>query len=107
MYSVKESTPESELQGLNVTQITSSWKYNYVSLSCWSKKHGAGRGGARLYSQYSGGRGRQISEFKASLVNRMSSRTARATQRKPKKEYLQSSVRQILLSGLERWLNTG
>jgi hypothetical protein len=83
MYSVKESTPESELQGLNVTQITSSWKYNYVPLSCWSKKHGAGRGGARLYSQYSGGRGRRISEFKASLVNKVSSRTARATQRNP------------------------
>jgi hypothetical protein len=30
-----------------------------------------------------GGRGRQISEFKASLVYRMSSRTARATQRNP------------------------
>jgi hypothetical protein len=30
-----------------------------------------------------GGRGRRISEFKASLVYRMSSRTARATQRNP------------------------
>jgi hypothetical protein len=30
-----------------------------------------------------GGRGRQISEFEASLVNRVSSRTARATQRNP------------------------
>jgi hypothetical protein len=30
-----------------------------------------------------GGRGRQISEFKASLVYRVSSRTARATQRDP------------------------
>jgi hypothetical protein len=30
-----------------------------------------------------GGRGRQISEFKASLVYKMSSRTARATQRNP------------------------
>jgi hypothetical protein len=37
----------------------------------------AGRGGARLYSQHLGGRGRQISEFKASLVYRVSSRTAR------------------------------
>jgi hypothetical protein len=34
----------------------------------------AGHGGAHL-----GGRGRQISEFKASLVYKMSSRTARAT----------------------------
>jgi hypothetical protein len=30
-----------------------------------------------------GGRGRQISEFKASLVYKVSSRTARATQRNP------------------------
>jgi hypothetical protein len=30
-----------------------------------------------------GGRGRQISEFKASLVYRVSSRIARATQRNP------------------------
>jgi hypothetical protein len=30
-----------------------------------------------------GGRGRQISEFKASLVYRVSSRTARAIQRNP------------------------
>jgi hypothetical protein len=30
-----------------------------------------------------GGRGRRISEFKASLVYRMSSRIARATQRNP------------------------
>ena len=28
----------------------------------------AGRGGARLWSQHSGGRGRRIYEFKASLV---------------------------------------
>jgi hypothetical protein len=33
-----------------------------------------------------GGRDRQISEFKASLVNRVSSRTARATQRNPVSE---------------------
>ena len=39
------------------------------------------RGVAGLYSQHSGGRGRQISEFEASLVYRVSSRTARATQR--------------------------
>jgi hypothetical protein len=30
-----------------------------------------------------GGRGRQISEFEASLLYRVSSRTARATQRNP------------------------
>jgi hypothetical protein len=33
-----------------------------------------------------GGRGRQISEFKASLIYRVSSRTARATQRNPVSE---------------------
>jgi hypothetical protein len=32
-------------------------------------------------SQYLGGRGRQISEFKASLVYKVSSRTAKAIQR--------------------------
>jgi hypothetical protein len=34
-------------------------------------------------TQHSGGRGRQISEFEASLVYRVSSRTARAKQRNP------------------------
>jgi hypothetical protein len=34
-------------------------------------------------SQHSGGRGRQISEFEASLVYRVSFRTARAIQRNP------------------------
>jgi hypothetical protein len=46
----------------------------------------AGHGGARLYSQHSGGRGRWISEFEASLVYKVSSRTARATQRNPVSE---------------------
>jgi hypothetical protein len=36
-----------------------------------------------MLSQHSGGRGRQISEFEASLVYRVSSRTARAIQRDP------------------------
>jgi hypothetical protein len=40
-----------------------------------------GSGGACLYSQRLGGRGRWISEFEASLLYRVSSRTARATQR--------------------------
>jgi hypothetical protein len=43
----------------------------------------AGSGGARLWSQHLGGRGRQISEFEASLVYKVSSRTARAIQRNP------------------------
>ena len=38
---------------------------------------------ARLFSQPSGGRGRGISDFEASLIYRESSRTARATQRNP------------------------
>jgi hypothetical protein len=42
-----------------------------------------GTGGTCLASQHLGGRGRQISEFKASLVYKVSSRTARATQRNP------------------------
>jgi hypothetical protein len=36
-----------------------------------------------LLSQHLGGRSRQISEFEASLVYRVSFRTARATQRNP------------------------
>jgi hypothetical protein len=40
-------------------------------------------GGTRLQFQHLGGTGRQISEFEASLVYRVSSRTARATQRNP------------------------
>jgi hypothetical protein len=36
-----------------------------------------------FYSQHLGGRGRRISEFKASLVYKVSSRTARDTQRNP------------------------
>jgi hypothetical protein len=43
----------------------------------------AGHGGTRLYSQHLGGRGRQISGFEASLVYKVSSKTARATQRNP------------------------
>ena len=42
-----------------------------------------GGGGTGLESQHLGGRGRQISQFEASLVYRVSSRTARATQRNP------------------------
>ena len=41
----------------------------------------AGHGGTCLYSQHSGGRGRWISEFKARLVYKVSSRTARATEK--------------------------
>jgi hypothetical protein len=46
-------------------------------------KKQAGRGGACLYSQHLGSRGRRISEFEVSLVYKVSSRTARAIQRNP------------------------
>jgi hypothetical protein len=42
---------------------------------------GGGGGSTRLQSQHTGGRGRWISEFEASLAYRVSSRTVRDTQR--------------------------
>ena len=42
-----------------------------------------GSGGTCLSSQHLGGRGRQISEFKANLFYRVNSRKARATQKTP------------------------
>jgi hypothetical protein len=47
------------------------------------KTRWAGSGGAHLSSQHLGGRGRRISQFEASLVYRVSFRTARATHREP------------------------
>jgi hypothetical protein len=49
-----------------------------------------------------GGRGRRISEFKARLVYKVSSRTARATQRnscleKPKKKKKKDKITKILI----------
>jgi hypothetical protein len=46
----------------------------------------AGRWWCMLLIQHSGGRGRQISEFEASLVYKVSSRTARDIQRNPVSE---------------------
>jgi hypothetical protein len=58
-----------------------------------------------------GGRGRQISEFKASLVYRVSSRTARATQRNPVSKKPKQTNKQTKKTnnnkkpaGLEAWL---
>jgi hypothetical protein len=48
-----------------------------------------------------GGRGRRISEFEASLVYRVSSRTARATQRNPVSEK-QTTTKKSHLRGLRR-----
>ena len=70
-------------------------------------------------SQHSGGRGRQISEFKASLVYKVSSRTARAIQSNPvsknqkqesfssevsssvKVQYFEGSISRILTVGTD------
>lgn len=46
-------------------------------------KDGPSSGGDAFKSQPSGGRGRRIFELEASLVYKVSSRTARATQRNP------------------------
>jgi hypothetical protein len=56
---------------------------NTMTQATYKRKNIAGRGGTRLQSQHSGGRGKRISEFEASLVYKVSSRTARATQRNP------------------------
>jgi hypothetical protein len=50
-----------------------------------------GGGGTCFWSQHLGGRGRQIFEFEASLVYRMSSRTAWDMQRNPASENKQKS----------------
>ena len=52
-----------------------------------------------------GGRGRWISEFEASLVYRVSSRTARAIQRNPVSKKTKSKKQKKKRSGLERWLS--
>jgi hypothetical protein len=60
------------------------------------------------YQSTKGGRGRQISEFEASLVYRVSSRTARATQRNPVSEKKKKDIKEHALGwilGLERWLS--
>jgi hypothetical protein len=70
-----------------------------------------GGGGTRLQSQHSGRKGWQISEFEASLVYRMSSRTARATQRnsilknKTKQNKTKQKKQKDSGEGLERWLS--
>jgi hypothetical protein len=53
-----------------------------------------------------GGRARQISEFEASLVYRVSSRTARATQRNPvsKNKTKQNKTKKIFICANEKML---
>jgi hypothetical protein len=53
---------------------------NYIYLK---SKNWPGMVAHAFKSQHSGGRGRWISEFEASMVYKVSSRTARATQRNP------------------------
>ena len=70
---------EAEKPSLKVgTSILWGWDLNYQKVE---KPTELGGGGARLSSQHSGGRGRRISEFEASLVYRVSSRAARAAQK--------------------------
>jgi hypothetical protein len=72
-----EGTLGKAARGINIAYRKKFEKY------CRNRYLEPGRGGACLSSQHLGGRGRWISEFEASLVYRVSSRTARATQRNP------------------------
>jgi hypothetical protein len=53
-------------------------------------------------TQHSGGRGRRISEFKASTVYKVSSRTARAIQRNPVSKTKQNKTKQKEMHPSER-----
>ena len=55
--------------------------FSLVSLNVYFQERA--QGGGRWWHTPLEGRGRQISEFEASLVYRVSSRTAKATQRNP------------------------
>jgi hypothetical protein len=63
---------------------------------------------AHAFNPSSGGRGRQISEFEASLVSRVSSRRARATQRNPvSKSKKQNKTKQKKQTNKQKeWLST-
>jgi hypothetical protein len=78
----KEDTNNSmkEIQENTDKQIKALKKETINPLRKYRK---AGHSGSRLYSQHLGGRGRQIFEFQASLVYKVSFRTARAIQRNP------------------------
>jgi hypothetical protein len=54
-----------------------------------------------------GGRGRQLSEFEVSLVYKVSSRTARATQRNPvsKKTKQKTTTTKIICVNQHTWLS--
>jgi hypothetical protein len=61
---------------------------------CFKNQVEPGSGGTCLQSQHLGGKGRWISEFEASLVYRVSSRTARAIQRNPVSKNKQTTNKQ-------------
>ena len=63
------------------TNMVSTYFQNLFVVS--NRNSGRAVVGIRLQSQHLGGRGRRISEFEASLVYKVSSRIARATQRNP------------------------
>ena len=76
-------------------RLTDPVMENYL-FDTGQKCFSARRGGARLQSQHLGGRGGWISEFQASLVYKVSSRTDRATTLEPpplpkKKAFLQEA----------------
>ena len=62
---------------------------------------------AHAFDQHSGGRGRQISEFKAHLVYKVSSRTARAIQRNPVFKTKQNKTNMLVDSELGCSVGTG
>jgi hypothetical protein len=77
----KQESTSKQVMEMNKTILDIKREVDTIKKNPKWKKKKAGLGGARLKSQHSGGRGRRISEFKASLVYRVSSRTARAIQR--------------------------
>ena len=68
-------------------EYSESWYSRGAYLTLWElyckKRHACRAWWRTPLIPHSGGRGRRISEFKASLVYKVSSRTARATQRNP------------------------
>jgi hypothetical protein len=66
----------------HIPEISAKWRKKLKIYPGLYKESEAMPGWA-WWRTHSGGRGRQISEFEASLVYRVSSRTARATQRNP------------------------
>jgi hypothetical protein len=79
------STREAEAEA-DASEFLSSrpaWSTKATARATQRNPVSAGCGDARLSSQHLGGRGMQIYEFEASLVYRVSSRTARFIQRNP------------------------